>query len=416
MRVLAGLDDAGHLDLAGHHRVHGPMTAPPDLLGELDRSGLTGRGGGGFPLVRKMRAVQGARGRPVVVVNGAESEPAADKDHLLLSRAPHLVLDGAEAAADALGAREVVVWTHRSDHVTGKRLAAAVAERPGRRRPRVVAGPDRYVAGEASAVVHHLSGGPALPTMSPYRTAERGVRGRPTLLANAETFAHLALVARHGAAWFRTEGTSDEPGTMLATVRGAVREPGVVEVPVGLPLAGLLARAGGTTGAVGCFLIGGYGGSWLPAQAAEAAAVSRSSMAAHGVDLGVGLVLALPADRCPVAETARLLGWLASESTGQCGPCINGLPAIAAGFLDLAAGRSGADGLDRLHRWAGQVAGRGACHHPDGAVRLLLSTLSVHHDHLRDHERRGPCPDLASSPVCPLPQPALPSTGPERWR
>ena len=288
--------------------------------------------------------MQGARGRPVVVVNGAESEPAADKDHLLLSRAPHLVLDGAEAAAEALGAREVVVWTHRGDGVTGERLAAAVAERPGRRRPRVVAGPDRYVAGEASAVVHHLSGGPALPTMSPYRTAERGVRGRPTLLANAETFAHLALVARHGAGWFRSAGTPDEPGTMLATVRGAVRDPGVVEVPVGLPLAALLARAGGPTGAVGCFLIGGYGGSWLPAQAAEAAAVSRSSMAAHGADLGVGLVVALPADRCPVAETARLLGWLASESTGQCGPCINGLPAIAAGFLDLASGRGGVDG------------------------------------------------------------------------
>ena len=139
-------------------------------------------------------------------------------------------------------------------------------------------------------------------------------------------------------------------------------------------------------------------------------------MAAHGADLGVGLVLALPADRCPVAETARLLGWLASESTGQCGPCINGLPAIAAGFLDLASGRGGVDGLDRLHRWAGLVTGRGACHHPDGAVRLLLSTLSVHGDHLRDHLRRGPCHDLASSPVCPLP-PSPPSTvGAERWR
>jgi NADH:ubiquinone oxidoreductase subunit F (NADH-binding) len=416
MRLLAGLDDAGYLDLAGHQRVHGPMTARSGLIDELNRSGLTGRGGGAFPLARKMRAVHRARGRPVVVVNGAESEPAADKDHFLLSRAPHLVLDGAEAAAGALGARDVVVWTHRGDRVTGERLAAAVAERPGRRRTRVVAGPDRYVAGEASAIVHHLSGGPALPTMSPYRTAERGVRGRPTLLANAETFAHLALVARHGAAWFRSAGTADEPGTMLATVRGAVRDTGVVEVPVGLPLVALLARAGGPTGAVGCFLIGGYGGSWLPAQAAEVAALSRSSMAAHGVDLGVGLVVAMPADRCPVAETARLLGWLASESTGQCGPCINGLPAIAAGFLDLAAGRGGVDGLDRLHRWAGMVAGRGACHHPDGAVRLLLSTLSVHGDHLRDHLRHGPCPDLASSPVCPLPPPGLPTTGAERWR
>jgi NADH:ubiquinone oxidoreductase subunit F (NADH-binding) len=282
----------------------------------------------------------------------------------------------------------------------------------------VVAGPDRYVAGEASAIVQHLSGGPALPTMSPYRTAERGVRGRPTLLANAETFAHLALVARHGAGWFRAVGTDAEPGTALAAVRGAVREPGVVEVPLGTPMAELLARVGGTTGAVGSFLVGGYAGSWLPSGAVEVLAVSRASMTAHGADLGVGLVVALPADRCPVAETARLLDWLASESTGQCGPCINGLPAIASGFGDLVTGEAGAEGLDRLHRWAGMVAGRGACHHPDGAVRLLLSTLAVHGDHLRDHARRGPCPDLASSPVCPLPPSAAAGSdsGRGEWR
>ena len=415
MRLLAGLPDSGHLDLAGHHRVHGPMAVPPDLLAEVGRSGLTGRGGGGFPLARKMRAVADARGGAVIVVNAAESEPAAGKDHHLLTRTPHLVLDGAAAAARSLGAREVIVWTHRGDQRARDLLDAAIDERPGRR-PRVVAGPDRYVAGEASAIVHHLSGGPALPTMSPHRTAERGVRGRPTLLANAETFAHLALVARHGAGWFRDVGTTEEPGTVLATVRGAVRDPGVVEVPLGLPMAALLARVGGTTGAVGSFLVGGYAGSWLSAGAAEVLSVSRSSMAAHGADLGVGLVVALPADRCAVAETARLLGWLASESTGQCGPCINGLPAIAAGFGDLVSGRAGAEGLDRLHRWAGMVAGRGACHHPDGAVRLLLSTLSVHGDHLRDHARRGPCDDLASSPVCPLPPTAAAETGPGRWR
>ena len=415
MRLLAGLPDNGHLDLAGHHRVHGPMPVRPDLLAEVGRSGLTGRGGGGFPLARKMRAVADARGRAVIVVNAAESEPAAGKDHHLLTRTPHLVLDGAEAAARSLGAREVIVWTHRGDRQARDLLDAAIDERPGRR-PRVVAGPDRYVAGEASAIVQHLSGGPALPTMSPHRTAERGVRGRPTLLANAETFAHLALVARHGAGWFRDVGTPEEPGTVLATVRGAVRDPGVVEVPLGLPMAALLARVGGTTGAVGSFLVGGYAGSWLGAGAAEVLSVSRSSMAAHGADLGVGLVVALPADRCAVAETARLLGWLAAESTGQCGPCINGLPAIAAGFDDLVSGQAGADGLDRLHRWAGMVTGRGACHHPDGAVRLLLSTLSVHGDHLRDHARRGPCDDLASSPVCPLPPTAAADTGAGRWR
>jgi len=421
MRLLAGTRPDRPLTLAEHLAVHGalPRTGR-GLVDEVEASGLTGRGGAGYPLAGKLRTVLAQprlRGRPVVVVNAAESEPAADKDASLVTRAPHLVLDGAAACAVAVGAREVVVWVHRGSQGAEQALDTAAYERRSvgaeTVRVEVVAGPDRYVAGEASAIVRHLSGGPALPSATPYRTAERGVRGRPTLLANAETFAHAGLVARHGPAWFRAEGLPAEPGTMLATVRGGVLRPGVVEVPFGTPVPEVLAACGGPRRPVSALLVGGYGGAWLAWDAARTASLSRASLAARGADLGTGLLLALPADRCPLAETERLVAWLAAESAGQCGPCVNGLPAMAADLTALVAGDGSA--LSRLDCRASLVAGRGACHHPDGAVRLVRSTLDVFRPHVEQHLSAGRCPDLDCSPVAPLPAPAAVAGAPS-WR
>jgi len=421
MRLLAGTRPDRPLTLAEHLAVHGalPRTGR-GLVDEVEASGLTGRGGAGYPLAGKLRTVLAQprlRGRPVVVVNAAESEPAADKDASLVTRAPHLVLDGAAACAVAVGAREVVVWVHRGSQGAEQALETAAYERRSvgaeTVRVEVVAGPDRYVAGEASAIVRHLSGGPALPSATPYRTAERGVRGRPTLLANAETFAHAGLVARHGPAWFRAEGLPAEPGTMLATVRGGVLRPGVVEVPFGTPVPEVLAACGGPRRPVSALLVGGYGGAWLAWDAARTASLSRASLAARGADLGTGLLLALPADRCPLAETERLVAWLAAESAGQCGPCVNGLPAMAADLTALVAGDGSA--LSRLDCRASLVAGRGACHHPDGAVRLVRSTLDVFRPHVEQHLRAGRCRDLDCSPVAPLPAPEAVAGAPS-WR
>lgn len=422
MRLLTGTRSDRPLTLAEHLTVHGVL--PPvdrGLVDEVAASGLTGRGGGAFPLATKMRTAAAGRRRPVVVVNAAESEPASQKDAWLSSRAPHVVLDGAAASAVAIGAREVVVWVHRGAGAAVSAVTAAVEERRAARlrgpTVRVVEGPDRYVAGEASAIVRHLSGGPALPTVSVHRTAERGVDGRPTLLANAETFAHVGLVARHGATWFRSAGTADEPGTMLVTLRGAVRRPGVVEVAVGTPLTDVLECGGGPATPLSALLVGGYGGSWLSWAAARPASLTRAGLAALGADLGVGLLLAFPTGRCPLAETERIVGWLAAESTGQCGPCVNGLPALAADVTSLTAGDASPDLLARLHRRAGLVTGRGACHHPDGTARLVLSALRVFEDHVASHAAAGRCPDLAAAPVAPLPaHQAVALAGSGAWR
>ena len=250
-RLLAGL---GHPPgLSGHERAYGPLHVPLRRPGRLidvvEASGLTGRGGAGYPAGRKMRAVAAGPGRKAVVANGAEGEPASHKDRLLLTRLPHLVLDGIALAAQAVGADEAYLCVHGTDGALLGHLDRAVAEREAAGRdpvPIQVTGiPGRYVSSEQSSIVQYLNGGPGKPTFSPPRPHERGVHGKPTLVHNVETLAHLALIARRGDHWFRGAGLPSAPGTMLVTVSGAVRRPGVYEIEMGTTAGEVIALAGG---------------------------------------------------------------------------------------------------------------------------------------------------------------------------
>jgi len=374
-RLLAGVRSDGRaLSLAEHRRVHGTIELDhPELIAAVDRAGLRGCGGGGFPTAQKLAAVRAAGRRSVVVVNAAEGEPVADKDKVLLGHVPHLVLDGAVAAARAVRARDVIVGAHPTVVATVER---AVAERSDPKvELHVVAVPERFVAGEETALVRYLNGGPALPTFTPPRPFERGVRGLPTLVQNAETLAHIALIARHGAEWFREVGSPDQPGTTLVTLSGAIRTAGVYEIPTGLPLSRLLVDAGGVRGDLLAALVGGYFGAWVPARAADVP-LTDAALARFGAALGARAIVVLPRGRSGIATTARILRRLADESAGQCGPCVHGLAAIADDFERLSRRDKTVD-RNRLERRLAVIAGRGACRHPDGAVRLAASALQV---------------------------------------
>jgi NADH:ubiquinone oxidoreductase subunit F (NADH-binding) len=371
---------AGGRSLADHLDAHGPLPQPgAALIDAVARAGLRGRGGAGFPAATKLAAVAEGR-RPVVVVNGTEGEPMSAKDALLLARVPHLVLDGAVLAARAVGAREILVVAPR--HV---RLEAAVAERREKLSITVTPRAAGYVAGEETAVIAHLEGRPPRPRVTPPRPAQRGYRRRPTLVQNVETLAHMALIARHGPDWFRTAGTPERPGTMLVTVSGAVRAPGVIETQPGVPLAGLLDPAE----PLRALLVGGYFGAWL-APALDAR-LEDAWLAERGAAVGAGVIVALGRSACPVAETARVIGWLADESAGQCGPCVHGLGALADVVGRIARGRAQRGDFERLERWTEMVRRRGACAHPDGAARMLASARRVFAAELADHAHNGPC-------------------------
>lgn len=389
-RVLRGLHPRRPLTLGEHLEAYGPLKPRGrSLLEVLEESGLTGRGGATFPTAVKVRAVAAQRRRPVVVVNAAEGEPTSAKDRLLVRRLPHLVLDGALSLATALEAREVVIVLSASALREADALRSALAERPrpGRIAFRLASVPDGFVSGQETAIVRHLNGGPARPTTTPPRPFESGVGKQPTLVQNVETVAHVGLLDRFGAHWFRELGTAAEPGSRLFTVTGAIASPGVYEAELGTRLPDLVAAAGGVTSQPRAFLIGGYSGAWIDASDAAALTLEEAALSPLGATLGVGAVTVLPAHACGICESARVARYLAGESAGQCGPCVHGLAAIAE-RLEQAGRRRADDDAALLRRWAAQVSGRGACRHPDGAARFVSSALEVFGPELARHDPR----------------------------
>ncbi len=409
-RLLHGWFETGRpADLAEHLARYGPapLSAADRLADTVERSGLTGRGGGRFPTGRKLRTVAAGRGRAVVVANAMESEPASRKDETLLSVAPHLVLDGAVLAAVAVGAAETHLCLPRTRDEQARCLVRAVGERrrAGLDPVEVLVHtlPHHFVSSEETALVNWLNGGDARPRSTPPRPFEKGVGRRPTFIGNVETLAHMALIARFGPEWFRALGGSETPGTTLVTLSGAVRHPGVYEVPMGSPVGQALAVAGGPTRPLGAVLAGGFFGSWLPVPLDPATAPP-----------GAGVLVALPEAACGLAETAAALAYLGSQSAKQCGPCMFGVPSVAEDFAELAWGRASASLLERLGRRLGVLPGRGACRHPDGAARLATSALQVFADDIHRHVRYGTCSGAEGPLVLSVPAARVPAQA--EWR
>ena len=363
------------------------------LLGEV---GVRGRGGAGFPLSRKLQTVVRARGRaglgsrrPYVVVNAAEGEPASAKDSALLDVAPHLVLDGAVVAARALGAKEIHVVSSEDRPWVGAAVHRATAERDdhGIRWVQHEAA-SRFVSGQSRALIELMAGRPGLPVTSWAPEAVDGHRRRPTLLSNAESFAHLAAVVLWGVDGYAAHGTPDEPGTSLLTLTtppaadGVFRDVHVVEVEHGAGAAVALDSAA----LAAPLLVGGFHGSWVHPADVPSLEWSNAVLGEVGARLGAGALLSLSDGSCPVSETARYTAYLADESAGRCGPCRNGLPAMASEMRGLA---DGADTRRRLRELAGLVTGRGACAHPDGTARLVGSLLTTLDDHVEAHLDRA---------------------------
>lgn len=395
--LLAGVADGPAL---AAHRSRWPdpgRMSAARLLDLLARVEVAGRGGAGFPFGRKLATALRSGRRRELVVNAAESEPGSAKDSALMIGAPHLVLDGADLVAGALGTGTVLLVLPGARPAVRHALEAAVTERPGRYEISLTTG--GFVGGQESAVLQLLAGRPNVPVTSWQPAAVSGLRGRPTLLANAETFAQVAALRRLGPEGYRRLGTGSEPGTTLLTVAGDTANGTVLEVPFGTGLGEVLATCG--YGGQEATLVGGYHGGWLAAGAAPGVAVSRVVLARAGAPLGAGVVLPLPPGWCPVERTARIVGYLAGQSARQCGPCHLGLPALAAALAGLAlpagspsAGSALAGSAQRVAELAGLVTGRGACAHPDGTARLAASLLRTFPGEIEAH-RHGGCPARA---------------------
>ncbi len=371
--LLSGLE--GGPGITAHRRQYGdlPRVELEDLLSTLARLRVRGRGGAGFPFEVKLRTASAGR-RPVVVVNLSEGEPASAKDSALATLRPHLVLDGAVATARALGARELHVVVPQERPATAEAMRTAVAERSDRLRITFHPAQGHFVAGQARAVLELMAGRPGLPVTSWAPEAVDGHRGRPTLLSNAETWAQIGRLVLVGEGRYAALGTAEEPGTTLLTL--SAPEPAVVEVELGTPWRDVLPA----TWSGRPILVGGFHGTWVPWETLSASRVSVDAMAAAGTPLGAG-VLVCPV-QCPVTFTARVVDYLAGQSAGRCGPCLNGLPALAGAVRAVTAGTGPPARVEQL---ASLVVRRGACAHPDGTARLVRSMMATFPEEVAAH-------------------------------
>ncbi len=417
--VLAGLRPGQRADLRTHLAVHGALPLPAGrddawaagVVGALERAGLSGRGGAGFPTAAKLRWLRDQGRRPVLAVNVMEGEPASRKDHVPATSVPHLVLDGAAVVARSLDAVRVYVCVPAEAEAAAVSLRRALDERAAAEADPVLAElvrpPGHYVAGEESALSGWLDGAGSQPRFRPDRPAVNRVRGRPCLVHNAETLAQIGLLARAARVGeVLADGTGRALST-LVTVSGAVDYGGVYEITLGTPLASVLGMAGATERPAGV-LLGGYGGAWLSPEHLDVA-YDAPSLRRVGASPGAGVVVVLPEGSCGLAETARIAMWMAGESAGQCGPCVFGLPALAEDLWLLATGSAQARDLDLLRSRLDEVDGRGACRHPDGVVRLVRSALGVFDYDLRRHLAQGPCAGTRARTVLAFPRQSVPA-------
>ena len=382
-------DYANYSDGGGYRT----LAAADTLLDEVERSGLLGRGGAGFPLAVKLRTVRdnGLRSSvdTVVVANGEEGEPASIKDRWLLRNRPHLILDGLRLAAAIVAADRAHVYV--SDPESARSVETALSELGagalGAINVAVRVVDPGYVAGEETAAVRALNGGPVKPTDKPPRPFEEGVAGRPTLVSNVETLAGLPYIQQHGAAAFRSQGTTDSPGTLLVTITGTGRPPGLYEVPHGLAVTELIALHGISADAVQGALMGGYFAGLLNRDVLGLT-LDHETIRAAGSGLGCGAISVIT-DDCPVAVAASVLAYFDRENAGQCGSCFNGTAAMAAVAGALRDGVATDEDLARLRRWSVVLRGRGACATLDAATNIAASLLDKFPGPVESHLDNG---------------------------
>jgi NADH:ubiquinone oxidoreductase subunit F (NADH-binding) len=386
---------------AGGYR---PLDDVDALLSQIDLAGVLGRGGAAFPLAVKLKTVREngkAAGGAVVVANGEEGEPASIKDRWLLRNRPHLVLDGLRLAARLVSADRAVVYV--SDHDAADSVNSAVAAIDADRLDGVSitvrAVEPGYVAGEETAAVRALNGGPAKPTDKPPRPFEEGVGGLPTMVSNVETLAVIPFLQRHGAEEFRGHGTSASPGTFLATITGAGRPPALYEIPHGLSFAELLEFHGVPADQLHGVLMGGYFAGLLNRDVLD---VTLDHESLRRLDSGLGCgAISLITDDCPVAVAASVMAYFDRENAGQCGSCFNGTAAMSAVTEALRDGVATQEDVGRLERWSVVLRGRGACATLDAATNVAASLLSAFPQVVERH-LNGECDTCGTDPFTAL--------------
>jgi NADH-quinone oxidoreductase subunit F len=361
-----------------------------DLLEAVREANLRGRGGAGFPAWKKWELARGAEGSTKhVVVNGGEHEPGSLKDRVLVARYPHRVLEGAALCAFATGAASIVLYLIEDmvDAIASARRAIDEATASGHfpeLEVRIALAPTTYVAGEETATLEVIEGKKAWPRKKPPFPGHAGLFGQPTTVQNVETLAWVAGIVRNGPGWFR-------PGAMLCTLDESFARPGLVEVPLGTTLRGLVDEYGGGTrgGRPVKAIQPALSSAFLPASALDTP-MTHEALRAAGSNLGSCSVSVIEEGACVVERAVRIAEFFKSEQCGQCPPCRMETATIAAVFQKVAAGEPG-DYAAQVERITTFARGKGNCSLIEMAAAPALSALRLFPSDFAAHAKTGRC-------------------------
>ncbi len=380
---------------------------PAEVVDEVDKSGLRGRGGGGFPAGRKWKqVVRQPEKERYVVCNGDEGDPGAFMDGSVMEGDPYKLIEGMMIAGYAVGSQNGYIYVRAEYPMSVARLRHAIAELEKRHmlgdnilgtdfsfHMHINRGAGAFVCGEGSALTASIEGNRGMPRVKPPRTVEKGLWAKPTVLNNVETYANVPKIILKGSDWYRTIGTEGTPGTKTFSLTGSIQNTGLIEVPMGTTLREIIFDIGGGMKDDGVFKavqIGGPSGGCLTEQHLDVP-LDFESIKKFGAIIGSGGLVVMDSHTCMVEVARFFMSFTQRESCGKCVPCREGTKRMLEILEKIVAGKGELSDLDKLEELAEMVKSMALCGLGKSAPLPVLSTLKLFRDEYEEHITEKKC-------------------------
>lgn len=380
---------------------------PEEVIRIISDSKLRGRGGAGFPTGRKWSQVASQPEKiRYVVCNGDEGDPGAFMDRSVMEGDPHRLIEGMLIAAYAVGAEEGYIYVRAEYPLAVERLRIAIrqAEEIGLLGDRILGtdfsfhlhinrGAGAFVCGEGSALTASIEGKRGMPRVKPPRTVEKGLWGKPTVLNNVETYANVPMIIHNGAAWYRSIGTPDSPGTKAFALTGNVKNTGLIEVPMGITLRDIIFNVGGGIKdgkAFKAVQIGGPSGSCLVEDQLDSR-MDFDSLKKIGAMIGSGGLVVMDENTCMVEVARFFMDFTQRESCGKCVPCREGTKRMLEIMERIVNGEGTLSDLDELEELADMIENTALCGLGKGAPKPVISALNGFREEFEEHILQKKC-------------------------
>ena len=380
---------------------------PDEIVEEVEKSGLRGRGGGGFPAGRKWRQVAGQKEKVrYVVCNGDEGDPGAFMDGSVMEGDPYRLIEGMIIAGYAVSACDGYIYVRAEYPNSVKRLRGAIAELEKRGllgdnilgsgfsfHMHINRGAGAFVCGEGSALTASIEGSRGMPRVKPPRTVEQGLWAKPTVLNNVETYANVPKIVLEGSEWYRSIGTEGTPGTKTFSLTGSIQNTGLIEVPMGTTLREIIFDIGGGLKDGAKFKavqIGGPSGGCLTEEQLDVP-LDFDSVKKYGAIVGSGGLVVMDDNTCMVEVARFFMGFTQRESCGKCGPCRIGTKRMLEILEKITAGKGTLEDLEKLEETAQFVKERSLCGLGKSAPLPVISTIKNFREEYLEHIQEHKC-------------------------